>query len=270
MKDAYLRIKDEYLYFRHNGIRSGRKTLLFVHGMGDSGLSFKDVFKDRRFADLNLIVPDLIGYGRSSATEKKERYRYSYHVDRLWKLVDDRGLDEIILIGHSMGGDLTTLMCESDTRGIISKYVNIEGDITQFDLTISSAAVRAHKEGRFDKWFEDGLKKKLIFDSMGHLRSGRIYFASLSFCRPEALLENAIELVKRNTSLSGKYKSEIGQLYCSLSVPRVFCYGTDSLTDETLAYLKENEMRVKAFEGVGHCPMTDSVAEFYSFLYDFI
>ncbi len=270
MKESYLKIGDEYLYYRHNDIKPNRKSLLFVHGLGDSGLSFEDAFNDKRFDDYNLIVPDFIGYGRSSGAADNKRYSYDLHVKRLWTLIKKLKLENLIVVGHSMGGDLTTLLCQSDKTGVIKKYVNIEGDITQFDLTISKAAVNANKRGLFDKWFESGLKKKVVFDSLGHLRSGRIYFASLSFCRPEALLENAIELVERNNNMDGKFKSEIGKIYSELSIPSVFCYGTESLSKESIEFLKLNNLETKAFDGIGHCPMTDCSEEFYSFLYKFI
>jgi len=270
MKESYQKIGDEYLYYRHNDIKPNRISLLFVHGLGDSGLSFEDVFKYKRFDRYNLVVPDHIGYGRSSGAIDKKQYRYFHHIERLWILINKLRLNNLIVVGHSMGGDITTLLCQSDKKGLIKKYVNIEGDITQFDLTISRAAVQANKKGRYDRWFESGLKKKIVFDSLGHLRSGRIYYASLSFCRPEALLENAIELVDRNTCLKGRFKSEIGKIYCELTVPRVFCYGTDSLSDKSIEFLEENGMDTKAFDGTGHCPMTDCTEKFYSFLYDFI
>jgi len=270
MNESYLKINDLYLYYRCNDIKPNRKSLLFVHGLGDSGLSFEDVYKDKRFENYNLVVPDHIGYGRSSSASDKNDYSYQSHVNRLWKLIEELKLNNIILVGHSMGGDLTTLLCQSDKMGLIKKYVNIEGDITQFDLTISKAAVQANKSGRFERWFESGLKYNVVFKSLGHLRSGRIYYASLSFCRPEALLENAIELVNRNNALSGKFKSEIGKIYGELAIPRVFCYGTDSLSKESIEFLNQNNLESKAFEGIGHCPMADCSEDFYSFLYDYI
>lgn len=270
MNDSYIKIDDEYLYCRHNELTPDRKSILFVHGLGDSGLSFEDVFEDPRFESFNLVIPDHVGYGRSSGARDKKNYSHANHVERLWKVVEILKLKNLIVVGHSMGGDLTTLLCHSDKRGLIKKYINIEGDITQYDLTISRAAVQANKNGRFEKWFETGLKKKIVFEGLCHLRSGRIYYASLSFCRPEALLENAIELVNRNSCLDEKFKSEIGKIYSELTIPRVYCYGTDSLSKETIEFLKLHGLESRAFNGIGHCPMTDCPEKFYSFLYEYI
>ncbi|MCP4581795.1 MAG: alpha/beta hydrolase [candidate division Zixibacteria bacterium] len=270
MDERYLKLDNELMYIRHNGIKPGRRSLLFVHGLGDSGLSFEDVFKYGQLDSFNIIVPDLIGYGKSSQASSENGYCYEAHLQRLWRLINEYRLDNIILLGHSMGGDLTTLLCQADTDGLIKKYINIEGDVTQFDLFLSGKAIEADREGVFEKWFFNDLMRDKIFFSSQRIRSLRLYYAGLNFCRPEAFLANAKELVARNSSLAGPYKSEIGEIYCSLSNPRVFCYGTKSLSNETLAFLKENNMEVQAFEGAGHSPMVDKSEEFYEFLYNYL
>jgi pimeloyl-ACP methyl ester carboxylesterase len=270
MNESYLEIGDELLYVRHNGIEPGRKSLLLVHGLGDSGLSFEDVFAYEQFDNTNIIVPDLVGYGRSSRSAKKSGYCYDAHVDRLWELIRRYDLEDVTLVGHSMGGDITTLMCQSDTRGIISEYLNIEGDVTQFDPSMSKAAVKAAGENRFNIWFTDDFRERFVFRTLGKHRSGRLYYASLGFCRPEAFLENSKELVRRNSSLLGEYKSEIGEKYCSIEIPKLFCYGTRSIPKGTLAFLRDRNLNCRAFEGIGHCPMTDAADEFYAVLWDFI
>ncbi len=270
MNEAYLRIDDKLMYCRHNGVDPKRTSLLFVHGLGDSGLSFEDPFRYKNYNKYNIIVPDLIGYGRSSGSINKRGYSYSAHVKNLRRLIKELDIKNLIVIGHSMGGDLTTLLCVSDPDGIIKKYVCIEGDVTQYDLTISRAAMKAIEKDRFDTWYENDFKTKLIWNKLGELRSGKIYYASLAFCRKTAFIENAKELVKRNTSLDGKYKSEIGKKFVSINVPKIFCYGTASLAKSTLKFLEENNIPTRAFKGAGHCPMTDCSDQFYKFLYEWI
>jgi len=270
MQETYLKLKDEHIYIRHNGIKPDRKSILIVHGLGDSGLSYEDIFQYREFDDWNIVIPDLIGYGRSSGSSKADGYSYKAHLDRLWRLIKKNQLNDIVLIGHSMGGDLTTLLCQADSDGIIRKYVNIEGDVTQYDLFISRKAVEADNENRFQEWFDIELLQEMIFKQSGQFRSSQLYYASLNFCHRDAFLENARELVQRNTNLPGQYKSEIGQIYCSLPVPRIFCYGSLSLSDRTLAFLNENNMETMKFQGAGHSPMVDKAEEFYAFLHKYI
>lgn len=270
MKETYIRIENDYLFCRSNEISANRETLLFVHGLGESGLCFQEVFEDKKFQNYNILVPDMIGYGRSSKSETGD-YSFGSHIARLSKLAELYEMNQIILIGHSMGGDITTLFCREDRKGIIKKYVNIEGDITQFDIFISNHAVKAYEENRFHEWFYNEFANSEIYKCLAEkYQSCRRYYASLYFSRPEAFLSNAQELVKRNTSLQGEYKSEIGNIYRGLSVPRIYCYGTESIPIGTVNFLKSNNLEFKAFNEAFHWLMIDKAEEFYDFLYSFV
>ena len=76
--------------------------------------------------------------------------------------------------------------------------------------------------------------------------------------------------INTNTALPGKDRSETGRIYCSLSIPKVFCYGTESASSGTIDFLKENNLEYEAFNEAFHWPMIDKAREFYSFLYEFI
>lgn len=91
----------------------------------------------------------------------------------------------------------------------------------------------------------------------------------MRFCRKDAFRENALEIVRHNTALSGKYQSRIGEIVCSLTIPKIFCYGTESLPKETLVYVAERNIPAKAFENTGHCPHIDQAEKFYEFLWGF-
>jgi pimeloyl-ACP methyl ester carboxylesterase len=145
---------NEFNYIRHNEIKSDRMSLLFLHGLGESGQCFQEAFEDERFDNCNIIVPDLIGYGKSSESVNGD-YGFEAHLERLWKIIEYFKIHDLIVIGHSMGGDIATLLSSSDKKNEIPKFVNIEGNITQFDLFISQEAVRAAEKGNFTYWFHD-------------------------------------------------------------------------------------------------------------------
>jgi len=269
MLESYLSVGDDLIFVRHNSISPERLTLLFVHGLGDSSLSFAEAFEDGRLDKFSLVAPDLVGCGRSSVAADGD-YSFDAQVRRLWMLVERLELERFVVVGHSMGGDITTLLCASDERGAIAGYVNIEGDITQHDLFISGDAVRAAERGEFERWFCEEFLEKTVYEVWGGaLASARRYYASLRFCRPEVFLASARELFARNNALSGRFKSEIGEVYCSLSIPKVFCYGTESLSAETLAFLEDRGLERRAFVGAHHAVMIDAADEFYSFLREF-
>ena len=202
---TYLQIENDFIYIRHDLVFPDRLTLLFIHGLGESGLCFKEVFEDRRFDDFNLLVPDLTGYGKSSPAAEND-YSFKAQVNRLWKIIEHFKLvDNIVVLGHSMGGDLATLLCDLDHKNIIKKFVNIEGDITRDDVFISDKAVKAYQKGSFDIWFDEEFSQGTVYCDWGQDRNScRRYYASLQICQKEAFLTNARECYSRNNALPGK------------------------------------------------------------------
>ena len=261
---------NEFNYIRHNEITPGRTALLFLHGLGESGQCFQEVFEDARFDNCNIIIPDLIGYGKSSESMNGD-YCFDTHIEKLWKIIEYFRISNLIVIGHSMGGEIAALLCASDKSNKIVKFLNIEGNITQYDLFISREAVKAAEAGSFTHWFHDEFMTATVLENWGQKYSScKRYHSSLRGCNPEAFLANARELCQRNTALPGKNSSETGRIYCSLSIPKVFCYGTESIALGTVDFLKDKKLKYQEFDGAFHWPMIDKSKEFYSFLYDFI
>lgn len=269
MQDTLIRLQADSIYVRHNLVSTDKPTLLMIHGLGDSGLAFADVFDDTRFREFNILVPDLVGYGRSSLSAAGD-YRFDAQVKRLWEVIRRVGTRRVFIVGHSLGGDLATLLCASDRDRTIERFVNVEGDVTQFDLFISGKAVTADRQGRFREWFRDFADSTVYRDWGSRYESCRRYYASLRFCRADAFLANARECYERNTALEGTFRSEIGRLYTSLPAPRVFCFGSESLSPRTAQFLEERCLERRAFEAAFHWVMIDKREEFYSFLYGFL
>jgi pimeloyl-ACP methyl ester carboxylesterase len=274
MYESLMEISGEHIFLRHNAILPDRVTLLLVHGLGDSGLSFLEIFEDERFDSFNLLVPDLAGFGRSSGSTD---YGLDAHVRRLSLIIEKLALqertriEEIIAVGHSLGGDLLTLFCASDRRGKVKKFVNIEGNLTQFDLFISCGASKADDRGEFRQWFNHAFIESTVYNEWGsQYESCRRYYASLRFAHPEAFLTSARELCAKNNSLDGQFKSEIGAAYCRLPIAKVFCCGARSVSPETIGFLETMGLEHKLFENAFHWPMIDNSREFYPFLHSFI
>ena len=270
MKETYIPMDGDTIYLRHSQIKPDSPTLLFIHGLGDSGLAFEDVFRREQFHDFNILIPDLAGYGRSSASSD---YSFNNQVRQLWKVIDIMQeksgvpIDNIIVAGHSMGGIHAVMMCDSDDKGRIKKAVLIEGSITQYGSYVSYKVMEIVKRGGFDDWFknvfiENAIGKNLLkkFPSCAH------YYASLHFCRKEAFLQNALKIGKVRLSLEGKWKNLAGEIYRNLTIPRVYCYGKDSMCKETGEFLKEYDLQSKEFNTGCHFVMSDKKDEFYNFL----
>ena len=272
MKELYIPLGEKTLYLRHSEIKPNRSTLLFIHGLGDSGLAFEEVFKREEFNEFNLLVPDLTGYGRSSASKD---YSFDSQVDTLWKMIgclekkSGAEINDLIVIGHSMGGIHAILMSNSPKKKI-KKLILVEGSITQYGSFVSYKVREVLEQGKFEQWLENvfienAIKKKLLnkYPSCGH------YYASLLFCRRQAFLENALEIGKYRLALDGKWKNLAGEIYSKLDIPRVYCYGETSMCQETKDFLKEKLLDVEIFDTGCHFIMSDKKDEFYNFLYNY-
>ncbi|WP_166643290.1 alpha/beta fold hydrolase [Gelidibacter sediminis] len=80
---------------------SGEKTLLFVHGLSSNADAWSkniDALKN----EYTCVALDLPGYGKSSKPEAD--YTASYFAEILYKFIEKLALKNIILVGHSMGG----------------------------------------------------------------------------------------------------------------------------------------------------------------------
>ncbi|QDT45212.1 Haloalkane dehalogenase [Gimesia alba] len=128
MKEFIFPIENDWMYARHSVILPDQPTVLCIHGLGDSGLSFQELATQLCLHGMNVVIPDLLGYGRSSAAKD---YSFDAHIARLWNLVDHLGLPQIVLVGHSMGGDIATRMCKELTERV-TNFINIEGNLTEF------------------------------------------------------------------------------------------------------------------------------------------
>lgn len=272
MKESYILTDGGTIYLRHSHIKPDSPTLLFIHGLGDSGLAFEEVFKREQFRNFNILIPDLPGYGRSSSSND---YSFKNQVRQLWKVIDIMQeksgfpINDIIVTGHSMGGIHAVMMCNSDDKKRIKKAVLIEGSITQYGSYVSYKVMEIMKRGSFDDWFENvfvgnAIGKNLLkkYPSCAH------YYASLLFCRKEAFLQNALEIGKVRLSLEGRWKNLAGEIYRNLTIPRVYCYGKDSMCKETGEFLKEFDLHSKEFNTGCHFVMSDRKDEFYDFLWE--
>ena len=270
MQERFVQIEDEWLFVRHTELRSSRPVLLFVHGLGESGLCFKEAFESRDMSEYRLVVPDMMGYGRSSG-EPGGDYCMESQIRRLWRLVDHLAIDSLYVVGHSLGGDIGTFMASSDTEERIKGLVNIEGDLTPHDIFFSNKVVSAAEDGNFAEWFEKEFKEGIVLKGWGSRWSScRRYYASLQFARPEAFLANAKEIYEKNQALPERQEGLTGFTYATLDIPKIFCWGSESLARGTLDFLEAASLKHRKFEPAFHWPMIDRAEQFYAFLCDFI
>lgn len=81
-----------------------RKTIVFLHGIGNSGMAWREVINQLEGSDVRIIVLDLLGFGRSPRPRYAE-YDVATQARSVRLALLLRGVfwKKIILVGHSMG-----------------------------------------------------------------------------------------------------------------------------------------------------------------------
>lgn len=145
------------------------KSIILFHGKNFGGYYWKNVIKALSDKGYRVIVPDQVGFGKSS----KPFIHYSFHLLARFnkQLLDSLGIPKIAVLGHSMGGMLATrfalmypgttskLLLENpigleDYRTIIP-YSSTE-DQYKTELKTSAASVKKYYESSyFPEWKPD-------------------------------------------------------------------------------------------------------------------
>jgi len=259
------RLPDEELFYHASAklIDPDKPTIVFLHGLGETGYCFAEAFRAPELAGANLIAPDLIGFGHATPAADGD-YAFARQIERLTTVLDAIGIDRFSLVGHSMGGDLATLMCDQDQTGRIAHLVNIEGNLTEKDQFLTNLVLE--NEARFPDWCPEGIVAAVI----GHDTRPSIqrYVEALHLSQPEAILATAREIATHNVPL-GEQGDAMGRRFASLKLPKMYCHG-DTFPDKSRAFLEQSGSDFVRFSASGHWVMIDRADVFYPTLAAFV
>ncbi len=98
LKMAYMDVKPK---------TSNGKVIMLLHGKNFNGAYWERTAKDLSDKGFRVIIPDQIGFGKSS---KPQNYQFSFSqlADNTKAILDELKIDKTIVLGHSMGGMVAT------------------------------------------------------------------------------------------------------------------------------------------------------------------
>ncbi|MBN2156121.1 MAG: alpha/beta hydrolase [Candidatus Lokiarchaeota archaeon] len=100
-KSAFVKYPDKKIHYYHNEIDSKKSALIFYHGFSDNGLCWDRI--GSKFAnEYQIYLIDARGHGKSS--DPMGDLKYKDLVQDVYDFCDKQHLDDVVLIGHSMGG----------------------------------------------------------------------------------------------------------------------------------------------------------------------
>jgi pimeloyl-ACP methyl ester carboxylesterase len=95
-----------YEYYNH---KTAKKTVVLLHGFLSSTFSYRQLIP-LLIKDFNVISIDLPPFGKSGKT-RDYSYSHQNHANSIIRLLQHLGKENIIIIGHSMGGQVALNVC---------------------------------------------------------------------------------------------------------------------------------------------------------------
>lgn len=239
-----------------NAAGDGARTLLYIHGLGESGLGFERLMADPALDAFDHLALDLPGYGKSDWPP--EPASLEDQAKRLAGELEKRDLERVVVVGHSMGGVIGLYLCEElEKRGEerILGFIDVEGNVSMDDCAYSGRVAALEEEAWLHGGFEQALD--LLFGQGSEVAALRTYYPSMRFCDPRAYYQNSRELVE----VSGSEK--IASRLAALQTPVLYLLGDPHGTGEhSRALLSEAGIKWKALSPAGHWPFLDQKEDF--------
>ena len=254
------RLWDTTFYRERVPTEVARGTLLYVHGLGESGLSLEGIAGDERLAGWRHLVPDMPGYGRSPWPA--EPGSLAHLADHLARFVTALDTGPVVVLGHSMGGVVALLLAERHPA-LVRAIVDVEGNKSPGDCRFSGQAVE-HPEGAFaagefarlaDRVYEAGIEHRAL----------RGYYASLRLADARSFWRHARDLVDMSATRT------LARRLAATRLPAIYIAGApEGAAAESLALVEAAGIAGTLIEPAGHWPFIDQPGAFVETLAAFL
>ena len=229
--------------------------LVWLHGLGEQSRSLDAIAAHPAFAGYSHVLPDLPGYGRSPWPEQPD------DLERLAeRLVGWLGDRRPTLIGHSMGGVLTTLIAE---RIAVRAVVDVEGNLSFGDCTHSAMAAAYSPDDFVHHGF--AAMRHAVYDDGRSDPALRGYHAAMTLASPHVFHHHALELVamSRPEMLTARL--------AALSAPVLFVAGVPGgICERSRALLDRHGVRWVGIMPAGHWVHIDQADRFAQTVAEFL
>ncbi len=246
------------LHLREVQVSPSRGTILYVHGLGESGQCFEPLMQNARLAPWSHLAPDLPGYGQSPDLPGG----LAGHADHLSDCLRRHSAPPVVVLGHSMGGVVGLLLCERHPDQVAA-FVNVEGNLTPSDCTFSARIATMGAEAfiahGFNRLRQD-LEQMAVLDPV--LQG---YHARMGQCDPRRLYADSLELVEY--SKAGRLADRLA----ALCVPTLYISGYPrGIGEPTREILRVSGLAWQELPGAGHWVFLDQPRRFIDALKGFL
>lgn len=171
-------LKMAYMLVKPSGaVSANGKTVVLLHGKNFSGFYWDRTIRDLTAQGYQVLVPDQIGFGKSSKPEKIQ-FTFQLLASTTQDLIKSLGINDYFLVGHSMGGMLATRMAllypESVKKLILVNPIGLEDwktvvpyknadELYKAELATDEAKIRKYQQdvyydGKWTPEYEKGIE----------------------------------------------------------------------------------------------------------------
>jgi pimeloyl-ACP methyl ester carboxylesterase len=261
------------------------KVVLLLHGKNFFGAYWRDTISFLSGNGYRVIVPDQIGFGRSS----KPDIHYSFHAlaANTRKLLDVLDIKEVTVVGHSMGGMLAARFAlmypETATRLVLENPIGLE-DYRTFvpsvsvdeqyrnELKATAEGIRAYHKSYFVNWqpgfgeFAEVAVRQLLSGEYARLAMSSALTYEMIYEQP-VCHEFARIRAKTLLVIGQADRTVVGKARVNKELlPRVGQYPELGRTTARLI----PGARLVELAGVGHIPHMEMKGKFHEALLDFL
>lgn len=245
------------MFVRHRVLVKPDLDVWMLHGLGESGLCYREAFYHDSLNKFSLYVPDFPGFGVSPICRGQEDIAHA--ADLILPVIKSLSRDNrISIVAHSMGAIVGTEVAER-LGDQVKCMVNVEGNISRDGCFLSSKTCTITDA---TEYYNDFLES--VFRNGPQDESLERYHASVRFCDPDALYAWA----RRGYELTGEERC--GASYIRLKCPKLYIYGENSISPASRTFLNDNQLELVKFPNCGHWPMIQDPGRFYSEIANFI
>lgn len=168
-----------------------KPAILALHGWLDNAATYDRIAPF--LTDFRVIAVDFAGHGFSDHRQEGVRYHIVDHVDDVIGFADALELDRFILMGHSMGAGVSTLLAGSFPERI-DKLILLEGLGTN---TSESAEAPAILRSAVCDMKKAGAKRKPIYETRDEAIAARsLAIGGISIAAATSLCNRGLEAVE--------------------------------------------------------------------------
>jgi pimeloyl-ACP methyl ester carboxylesterase len=257
-------VKNSDVTIAYDKAGSGDTTILFVHGWAINRSFWQqqvDAFAQR----YTVVAVDLGGHGESG--HNRNSWNINDFANDVTAVIDTLRLKKVILVGHSMAGDIvveTALARPNDVIGVI-------GIDNLNDFTSSFSPEEQKQIDGFIQALKQNFTETVVAYTKGSLFPEN-YADTVSVNRVIRSIKQMDSTIATNT-LAGliAYSTTEAQEVSKLKLPLHLIESNRTVVNkDTLAKYCKTGFYVKTINGTGHYPMIERPAEFNALLQETI